>query len=147
MKNTHITTLAVFALFSASAAAENPYAKENNSWISINGEVDSVSTDQFELDYAGAMDEQDIDFTVMSPILRDTVIKGNITHVSREDEEFTLDTGIQMLTVEVDELLTNPLDNEGYLQLSVGDRVSVNGKIDNDLFEGRVFEAVSVTKI
>ena len=203
MKNTHIMTLAVFALFSASAAAENPYAKENNSWISINGEVDSVSTDQFELDYgegnitvimededrkgyqlkkgddvrvsglmddnfyndsvieagsvhvknantyfyAGAMDEQDIDFTVMSPILRDTVIKGNITHVSLKDEEFTLDTGIQMLTVEVDELLTNPLDNEGYLQLSVGDRVSVNGKIDNDLFEGRVFEAVSVTKI
>ena len=44
-------------------------------------------------------------------------------------------------------MLTNPLDNEGYLQLSVGDRVSVNGKIDNDLFEGRVFEAVSVTKI
>ncbi|HAD31806.1 MULTISPECIES: hypothetical protein [unclassified Methylophaga] len=203
MKNSHITTLAVFALLSASAVAENPYAKENNSWISINGEVDSVSTDQFELDYgegnitvvmedddrkgyqlkkgdevrvsglmddnfyndsvieagsvhiknantyfyAGAMDEQDVDFTVMSPILRDTVIKGNITHVSLKDEEFTLDTGIQMLTVEVDEMLSNPLDNEGYLQLSVGDRVSVNGKIDNDLFEGRVFEAVSVTKI
>ncbi|PTB81993.1 hypothetical protein C9933_02315, partial [Methylophaga nitratireducenticrescens] len=90
---------------------------------------------------------QDVDFTVMSPILRDTVIKGNITHVSLKDEEFTLDTGIQMLTVEVDEMLSNPLDNEGYLQLSVGDRVSVNGKIDNDLFEGRVFEAVSVTKI
>ena len=51
MKNSHITTLAVFALLSASAVAENPYAKENNSWISINGEVDSVSTDQFELDY------------------------------------------------------------------------------------------------
>jgi uncharacterized protein YdeI (BOF family) len=51
MRNTHIMTLAVFALFSASAVAENPYAKENNSWISINGEVDSVSTDQFELDY------------------------------------------------------------------------------------------------
>ena len=203
MKNSHITTLAVFALLSASAVAENPYAKENNSWISINGEVDSVSTDQFELDYgegnitvvmedddrkgyqlkkgdevrvsglmddnfyndsvieagsvhiknantyfyAGAMDEEDVDFTVMSPILRDTVIKGNITHVSLKDEEFTLDTGIQMLTVEVDEMLSNPLDNEGYLQLSVGDRVSVNGKIDNDLFEGRVFEAVSVTKI
>jgi len=203
MKNSHITTLAVFALLSASAVAENPYAKENNSWISINGEVDSVSTDQFELDYgegnitvvmedddrkgyqlkkgdevrvsglmddnfyndsvieagsvhiknantyfyAGAMDGQDVDFTVMSPILRDTVIKGNITHVSLKDEEFTLDTGIQMLTVEVDEMLSNPLDNEGYLQLSVGDRVSVNGKIDNDLFEGRVFEAVSVTKI
>jgi len=203
MKNSHIMTLAVFALLSASAVAENPYAKENNSWISIHGEVDSVSTDQFELDYgegnitvvmeeddrkgyqlkkvdevrvsglmddnfyndsvieagsvhiknantyfyAGAMDGQDVDFTVMSPILRDTVIKGNITHVSLKDEEFTLDTGIQMLTVEVDEMLSNPLDNEGYLQLSVGDRVSVNGKIDNDLFEGRVFEAVSVTKI
>lgn len=203
MKNTHITTLAVFALFSASAAAENPYAKENNSWISINGEVDSVSTDQFELDYgagnitvvmededrqgyqlkkgdevrvsglieddfyrdsvieagsvhvksadtffyAGAMDEQDLGFTEISPVLRDTVIEGHITSVSYEDEEFTLDAGIQMLTIEVDELLTNPLDKEGEPQLNVGDRVSVHGKMDSDLFEGRVFEADSVTKL
>lgn len=203
MNHTYIITLAAFTLFTAQAVAESPYAKENNSWISINGEVAAVSNDQFELDYgegnitvvmedndrkgyqlkkgdevrvsgliddnfyndsvieagsvhvknantyfyAGAMDEQDIDFTVMSPILRDTVIKGHITNVSREAEEFTIDTGLQMLTVEVDEMLTNPLDNKGDPQLSVGDRVSVNGKIDNDLFEGRVFEAVSVTKI
>jgi len=203
MKVSNKLTFIAFTLFSASAFAQNPYAKPDNSWISIHGTVTSVSADEFELDYgegnitvvmedddrkgyqlkkgdevrvsglmddnfyndsvieagsvhiknantyfyAGAMDEQDVDFTVMSPILRDTVIKGNITHVSLKDEEFTLDTGIQMLTVEVDEMLSNPLDNEGYLQLSVGDRVSVNGKIDNDLFEGRVFEAVSVTKI
>jgi len=203
MRNTHIMTLAVFALFSASAVAENPYAKENNSWISINGEVDSVSTDQFELDYgegnitvvmedddrkgyqlkkgdevrvsglmddnfynesvieagsvhvksantyfyAGAMDEQDIDFTVMSPKVKDTVIKGHITSVNPEEEKFTIDVGIQMFTVEVDELRNNPLDKKGYPQLNIGDKVSVNGNMDNDLFEGRVFEAVSVTKI
>lgn len=203
MKNRHIITLAAFTVFAAAAVAENPYAKEDNSWISINGEVASVSTDQFELDYGegiitvemededrqgyqlkkgdevrvsgliddnfysdsvieagsvhvksadtyfytSAMDEQDLGFTDISPVLRDTVIEGQITSVSYEDEEFTLDAGIQMLTVEVDELITDPLDKEGELQLNVGDRVSVHGKMDNDLFEGRVFEADSVTKL
>ena len=47
----------------------------------------------------------------------------------------------------MDELTYNPLDNEGFQQLDVGDRVSVQGSIDHDFFEGRVFEANYVTTL
>ncbi len=97
--------------------------------------------------YASAIDEEDVSYYVVSPLVNDTVIRGTITSVDVNEEEFTLDTGLQELTVEVDEFLYNPLDNEGFQQLGVGDYVSVDGKIDNDLFEGRVFEADYVTTL
>ena len=205
MKNTRILTFASFTLFALPAVAVNPYAMEDNSWISINGEVTSVTADAFELDYgdgqitvemddgdrdadgykliqgdevrvsgmidddfydlttieassvyvknidtyfyASAMDEEDIGYSIISPSVTDTVVQGTITSVDANGEQFTLDSGLQELTVEVDELTYNPLDNEGFQQLDVGDRVSVQGSIDHDFFEGRVFEANYVTTL
>lgn len=205
MKISNKLTFIAFSLFSASAFAQNPYAKPDNSWISIHGTVTSVSADEFELDYgdglisvemddgdrdadgykllkgdevrvsgtidddfykltmieagsvyvknidtyfyASSIDEEDFGYDVVSPSITDTVIKGTITSIDVGGDEFTLDTGLQELTVEVDELVLNPLDDEGYRQLDVGDRVNVNGQIDNDLFEGRVFEADYVTTL
>jgi uncharacterized protein YdeI (BOF family) len=205
MKNTRILTFASFTLFALPAVAVNPYAMEDNSWISINGEVTSVTADAFELDYgdgqitvemddgdrdadgyklmmgdevrvsgmidddfydlttieassvyvknidtyfyASAMDEEDIGYTIISPSVTDTVVQGTITSVDVNGEQFTLDSGLQELTVEVDELTYNPLDDEGFQQLDVGDRVSVQGSIDHDFFEGRVFEANYVTTL
>jgi len=187
------------------AAAINPYALEDESWISINGEVVTVTADAFELDYgdgqitvemddgdrdadgyklmqgdevrvsgmidddfynlttieassvyvknidayfyASAMDEEDIGYSIISPSVTDTVVQGTITSVDVNGEQFTLDSGLQELTVEVDELTYNPLDDEGFQQLDVGDRVSVQGSIDHDFFEGRVFEANYVTTL
>lgn len=205
MKNTRILTFASFTLFALPAVAVNPYAMEDDSWISINGEVTSVTADAFELDYgdgqitvemddgdrdadgyklmmrdevrvsgmidddfydlttieassvyvknidtyfyASAMDEEDIGYSIISPSVTDTVVQGTITSVDVNGEQFTLDSGLQELTVEVDELTYNPLDDEGFQQLDVGDRVSVQGSIDHDLFEGRVFEANYVTSL
>jgi uncharacterized protein YdeI (BOF family) len=205
MKNTRILTFASFTLFALPAVAVNPYAMEDNSWISINGEVTSVTADAFELDYgdgqitvemddgdrdadgyklmmgdevrvsgmidddfydlttieassvyvknidtyfyASAMDEEDIGYTIISPSVTDTVVQGTITSVDVNGEQFTLDSGLQELTVEVDELTYNPLDDEGFQQLDVGDRVSVQGSIDHDFFAGRVFEANYVTTL
>lgn len=205
MKNTRILTFASFTLFALPAVAVNPYAMEDDSWISINGEVTSVTADAFELDYgdgqitvemddgdrdadgyklmmgdevrvsgmidddfydlttieassvyvknidtyfyASAMDEEDIGYSIISPSVTDTVVQGTITSVDVNGEQFTLDSGLQELTVEVDELTYNPLDDEGFQQLDVGDRVSVQGSIDHDLFEGRVFEANYVTTL
>lgn len=205
MKNTRILTFASFTLFALPAVAVNPYAMEDNSWISINGEVTSVTADAFELDYgdgqitvemddgdrdadgyklmmgdevrvsgmidddfydlttieassvyvknidtyfyASAMDEEDIGYSITSPSVTDTVVQGTITSVDVNGEQFTLDSGLQELTVEVDELTYNPLDDEGFQQLDVGDRVSVQGSIDHDFFEGRVFEANYVTTL
>lgn len=205
MKNTRILTFASFTLFALPAVAVNPYAMEDDSWISINGEVTSVTADAFELDYgdgqitvemddgdrdadgyklmmgdevrvsgmidddfydlttieassvyvknidtyfyASAMDEEDIGYSIISPSVTDTVVQGSITSVDVNGEQFTLDSGLQELTVEVDELTYNPLDDEGFQQLDVGDRVSVQGSIDHDFFEGRVFEANYVTTL
>jgi hypothetical protein len=38
----------------------------------------------------------------------------------------------------------NPLDDEGYQKVDVGDRVSVTGTMDYDLFEGRELVADSL---
>ena len=205
MNNARILTFASLTLFALPAVAINPYALEDDSWISINGEVTSVTADAFELDYgdgqitvemddgdrdadgyklmmgdevrvsgmidddfydlttieassvyvknidtyfyASAMDEEDIGYSIISPSVTDTVVQGTITSVDVNGEQFTLDSGLQELTVEVDELTYNPLDDEGFQQLDVGDRVSVQGSIDHDFFEGRVFEANYVTTL
>jgi hypothetical protein len=64
-----------------------------------------------------------------------------------DDEEFTLNTGTRSIRVEVDEMPYNPLDDEGYQKIELGDRVSVSGVIDDDLFEGRELVASSVVDL
>ena len=41
----------------------------------------------------------------------------------------------------------DPLDEDGYQQIEVGDRVSVTGRVDEDLFEGRELVADSVVTL
>lgn len=98
----HLTQLiAAGCLLTAPAIAEkpNPYMKENDTWISINGEVSSVSPDTFELNY-----------------------------------------GDGLVTVEMDDW---DADADAY-KLLRGDKVTVNGKIDDDFFESTTIEASSV---
>lgn len=96
--------------------------------------------------YASAIDEEDTFVTVTTPVvISETVVQGTVTEVG--GEEFTLDTGNRRLTVEVDELPTNPLDEIGYQQIEVGDRVSVAGDIDDDFFEGQELVADSVVTL
>lgn len=71
-----------------------------------------------------------------------TVLEGTVTDVG--DDEFMLDLGMTRLEVEVDEMTYNPLDDEGFQRIRVGDRVRTTGQSDYDLFEGRVFDASSV---
>lgn len=73
------------------------------------------------------------------------VVQGTVTSVSYE--EFTIESGDRRMVVEVEEMYYNPLDDVGYQQIEVGDRVSVSGKIDDDLFEGREIVADSVVTL
>ena len=189
--------------------APNPYAKADDSWISISGTVESVSADQFLLDfgngvigvemddgdrdadaykllkgdkvrvtglidddflelrtieassvtveklgttfYASAADEEtpvvlrEVVVTTTPIQVSETVLIGTVTSVS--EEEFRIDTGLREMTVEVEEMPYNPLDDEGYQRIEVGDRVSVTGDIDMDLFEGRELVADSVVTL
>ncbi|HSO21962.1 MAG TPA: hypothetical protein VLT81_03585, partial [Chondromyces sp.] len=97
--------------------------------------------------YASAADEEgDAFVTYWSPVVVSrTVVQGTVTEVN--DEEFVLNTGARTVTVEVDEMPYNPLDDEGYQKVDVGDRVSVTGTMDYDLFEGRELVADSLVII
>lgn len=98
--------------------------------------------------YASPRDNDTVLFTASLPLtVSEATVQGTVTSVDPLTEEFTIDTGLNKLTVEVDEMDYNPLDEEGYQQVQVDDVVSVSGQIDNDLFEGRVFEADFVTTV
>lgn len=97
--------------------------------------------------YASSVDEEDTYLTTYWPaiITTQTVATGTVTSV--KDEEFTLDTGPRRLTVEVEEMAYNPLDDEGYQRIEVGDVVSVTGTLDSDLFEDRELVAQSIVTL
>ena len=96
--------------------------------------------------FASSVDEENYSYTVITPINPLVVsVQGTVTAVY--DEEFTLNNGERSLTVEVEEMPFNPLDNEGFLKIEVGDFVNVSGKIDKDLFEGRELVADSIIEI
>lgn len=58
-----------------------------------------------------------------------------------DEEKFKISSGVMLLTVETDEMSYEPLDDEGYQQIEVGDRVSVSGEFDDEFFDGMVLEA------
>lgn len=93
--------------------------------------VDSINTYY----YASAADEEAF-VSVTTPIDGvHTVLQGNVTSIT-EDDEFRMMVGSTLITVETEEMSYNPLDDEGYQKIEVGDRVSVSGEFDEDFFEG-----------
>jgi len=73
-------------------------------------------------------------------------INGKVISID-EDDEFRINTGSGEFTVEVDGLDDNPLDDDGYMQLRVGDQINVSGVIDDDWMEGREIEANKVHSV
>lgn len=100
--------------------------------------------------YASSDDEEGVSegltyWTVSAPIVvSETVVRGTVTSVDHAEEQFTVDTATQQLTIEIEGLGYNPLDELGYQQVEVGDRVSVTGDINYEFFDGRVLHADSV---
>ena len=80
-----------------------------------------------------------------SPLaLSEATIRGTVTSIDQLEREFTVDTGLQRITVETAYLGYNPLDEAGYQKIETGDRVSVTGHFDLSFIEGREFEADSI---
>ena len=128
--------------------------------VTVNGRIDDDFYEQTTLEagsvyvekldtyfYASSRDEEDFyDIVISDPVIvSSTVIQGSVTSVS--EDEFTIDTGVQQLRVEVDDMPYNPLDNEGYQKIEEDDFVRVTGEIDDDIFEGPEFEAQTVTEL
>ena len=94
--------------------------------------------------YANSDDEETTSFTDTSPIdVGETTVVGTVTNV--DSGEFTIDKGIQSVTVDTTELFYDPLDNIGYQQVDVGDLVSVDGYMEDDLLESMELMAEGVT--
>ncbi len=96
--------------------------------------------------YSSALDEEDYYLPMYYPAdLSMETLQGRVTDVGVED--FTLSTGTDKIIIEVDEMLTNPLDDVGYPQVDENDIVSVRGHVDYDLFENHTFEADGISII
>lgn len=96
--------------------------------------------------FASSRDEEDPAFsnvTVPVPIST-VVVHGVVTEVNGDD--FTIDTGTRNLTVDVEDLGYDPLDDEGYQKIRIGDFVKVGGPMDRAFFEGRQLMADYVVK-
>lgn len=99
--------------------------------------------------YASALDEEAATTWQVDPpvVISRTQTSGLVTAVDEAEQEFVLDVGPTVLTVEVDALAYNPLDDKGFQQIDAGDRVSVSGLIDQDFMEGQVLEASAVVTL
>lgn len=73
------------------------------------------------------------------------MVTGTVTQV--DGREFTLEAGGRQFQVDTSQMRYNPLDRQGFQQVSKGDRVTVNGELDEGVFEGREIEAYSVISL
>ena len=96
--------------------------------------------------YANPADEET--FRIIDPaptvliIPGDLTVTGTITGV--EGREFTIDSGLQQITVETIELPYNPLDDKGFQQLDLGDTVTVTGNMQSNIFDRMELVAESI---
>ncbi len=107
-------------------------------------EADSVYVEKLSTSFsASAADEEDSLRANTDPVtVADTRIYGRVAEVGETD--FTLRAKQGVLTVTTEKMSYNPLDDEGYQKVEVGDRVSVKGRMTNDLLEGRTLAADTV---
>ena len=75
-------------------------------------------------------------------VLGQTIVKGKVSGVGQN--EFTIDTGRRMLTVNVSEMSYNPLDDKGFHRIDRGDYVRARGDMDVNFWAGRTLMADSV---
>lgn len=96
--------------------------------------------------FASAADEEDPYIEFVTPVIVSSItVQGIVTAVG--EHEFKLDNATRTVTVEVDKMPYNPLDNEGYQKIEVGDIVRARGTLDKKFLDGNELVAESVTKL
>lgn len=93
--------------------------------------------------YASSADEESVPAAATVAVVDyDLELTGEVTSTS--GREFTIDTGAREMKVDTIMMTYNPMDDEGYQKIEVGDRVRVTGDIDIDWWEKRELMAESV---
>lgn len=96
--------------------------------------------------YSSAIDEEEYYMPMYYPAdMSLETLRGRVTEVGIDD--FTLATGSDRITIEVDEMGFDPLDDTGHPRVDKNDIVSVRGHVDYDLFENHSFEAEGITVV
>lgn len=99
--------------------------------------------------FASSMDEESwslAESSLLQPIPPSrTVVSGSVWKVNEDD--FLINTGDELLRVDVSGMPYDPLDDEGYLKIDAGDRVKVFGTIDVNLFEGHELDADTIIEL
>lgn len=96
--------------------------------------------------YASAADEEGTIISDAPLVLSWVSVTGEVTEI--DGREFTVRMGPEStMTVDTAAMLYNPLDDIGYQQIEVGDRVRASGEIDVGFFDGRELEAASVVTL
>lgn len=72
-------------------------------------------------------------------------IQGRVIAVS--GREFTVDTGVRIIKVDTSEMNFNPMDNKGFIQIDVNDRVRVSGIVESSLFNQKEISASYITEL
>lgn len=75
----------------------------------------------------------------------DYTVTGKVTSVT--GREFTVDTGNRKISVDTWQLGYNPLDDQGFLKIEKGDRVTVYGDLDLSVFDERELSAEAIVKL
>jgi uncharacterized protein YdeI (BOF family) len=97
--------------------------------------------------HASPIDDEDRSWAIVPSrvVVAETVVQGTVTAV-REDA-FVMNDGVRSLTVSVEAMPYDPLDDEGYQKIRVGDVVRASGTMGIDFFEGRQLKADGVIKL
>jgi len=130
--------------------------------VTVYGEVDNDLVDATTIEagsvyvddlntffYASAADEEDYgEWVVITDAeIGDLIYIGTVVTVIPDANTFTIDTGATELTVDTSAMLYNPLDDQGFQQIDVGDRVSVEAEIDADFFGDQDLLAESIVTL
>lgn len=107
--------------------------------------VESINTTFF----ASAVDEESsrtLVTAVSIPVVpSETTLHGTVTKV--KSDQFQLDTGDQKIMVNVEEMVFDPLDDQGFLKINKGDKVKVHAEMDSDFFDDQQLDATAIIKL
>ena len=96
--------------------------------------------------YASSVDDEDAFVRIPEPLMVNSAhVQGTVSAVG--ETEFMINVGPRQVVVKVNEMVYNPLDDEGTQRVKPGDVVSVYGTLDHNFLEGREILASSIVTI
>lgn len=138
------------------------YALADGYKVTVYGEVDNDFYETAKLEagsvyveglntffYASSADEEEYGEWVsdVDADLGDVTYIGTVESVNALMNTFTIDTGATELSVDTSGLPYDPLDDEGFQKVEVGDRVSVDAEIDRDFIGDQDLLAESIVTL